>query len=120
MNNIAVILPLAIAFMFGVMMLTTFGGNITRYFNLVDKRSFLTKESWEKVNALMVAGDFSMYASDGMDGNRWNRISVGYNKSKNESVSKSFNGVDINLMVDEAFDWAQKEGYLVKPQKNEK
>ena len=70
-------------------------------------------ESWEKVNALMVSGDFSMYASDWGD-QRHNRISIGYTKSKDETVSKSFSGVEINKMVDEAFDWATKEGYLQK------
>ena len=100
------------------MMSTLFAGTFVRYFHLIDKRGLVTGESWEKVNVLAAGGDFSLRASEGMEGKRWNYISVGYEKSKGESVSKTFMGEDINKMINEAYEWAAKEGYLETP--NEK
>jgi len=100
-----------VVFMFS----TLFAGTFIRYFHLIDKRGLVTAESWEKVNAMAASGDFSLRASDGYEGKRYNYLSVGYEKSKGESVSKTFMGEDINKMVNEAFDWAQKEGYLETP-----
>lgn len=116
MNTFSIIFGTMAVVMFLVMLTTMFGGNFVRFFHLIDKRGLLTEESWQKVNAMMAAGDFSLRASDGYDGvKRYNYISIGYTRDKNESVSKTFMGDDINKMVNEAFDWAQKEGYLETP-----
>lgn len=106
------ILPILLIVMFLTMVVFTAGGSFIRYFNLVDKRGLMSDESYQKVAKLSAFGDFSLHSSVWFNEKRYNRISLSYEKSKNETVSKSFMGEDLNQMVNEAFDWASNEGYL--------
>lgn len=111
MQTASTIFAILAIIMFVTMVITMSGGTFIRMFHLMDKRALMTEETWQKVNALMASGDFSIRASDWGD-KRYAYISVGYDRTKGERVSKTFQGEDMTQMVNEAFEWATKEGYL--------
>lgn len=87
-------------------------GRIKETFNLVDKRRFISDASvWEKFNTLSTVGTVEL--SDYSWSDKHYRLTVTYKPAKGAANARaSFDGTNINELVEEAYKWSQDQGFI--------
>lgn len=89
-----------------------FQGRIMRHFYMVDGRKLISStETYQKLNALMEAGEVSLYSHSFMDEVRVT-LSVEYTLNKEETARNRFSTKTMNEAIDQAYAWSVERGYI--------
>lgn len=89
-----------------------FQGRIMRYFHLTDARQYVSgQENYHKLNALMSAGDVSLYSHE-FEGDYSATLSISYSVSKTESASNRFSTKNLDEAVEQAYAWSVERGFI--------
>lgn len=110
MKESILIVSAVAAFLLFVWIFTFGSWRISRFFNLVEKRSVMGEEQYNKMSIMFMNGDVRL-SSNWYDNRVVFYIYADY-KDGSATVSNVFKSDNVSTVVDQAFEWSDNHGFI--------